>query len=84
LILTDIYPAREKPVPGVTGEVLKEPVQRHGVEVAYVPRLEDAASVAAPLAKAGDVIVTLGAGDVWKAGRLILEDLRKRKAGEGT
>lgn len=75
LILTDIYPAREKPIPGVTGEVLLKPVQQNGVNAAYVHSPEDIPGVLAPQLQPGDVVVTLGAGDVWKIGERLLERL---------
>ncbi|MFB3784951.1 MAG: UDP-N-acetylmuramate--L-alanine ligase [bacterium] len=83
LILTDIYPAREKPIPGVTGAVLLDPVRRAGAEAVYVPSLDEIPRVAASYARAGDLIVTLGAGDVGKVGRRILEELRARLEGGG-
>lgn len=83
LILADIYPAREKPVPGVTGAVLLDPVRNSGTEAVFVPSLEEIPRVAASYARAGDVIVTLGAGDVWKTGRRILDELRARAEGGG-
>lgn len=72
LILTDIYPAREKPMPGVTGEVLLEPVRRSGVSVEYIANKNDIPAHLAKSTKAGDVVVTLGAGNVHQIGEEFL------------
>ena len=73
LILTDIYPARETPLPGVSGEVLLAPVRRSGVPVLYIPRLEEIPIFLREAVKEGDVVVTMGAGDVWKVGEQFVE-----------
>ena len=65
VVLTDIYPAGEDPIPGVTLEALAAAVRRsvtHPVDV--VPRLEDVAPAVARLARPGDVVITLGAGSI--------------------
>ncbi|MGC9326536.1 MAG: UDP-N-acetylmuramate--L-alanine ligase [Candidatus Hinthialibacter sp.] len=79
LILTDIYPAREKPVPDVTGEVLLKPVQQSGVNAVYVHSLQNVPDVLASQLQPGDIVVTLGAGDVWKIGERLLERLLEEK-----
>lgn len=66
LILTDIYPARELPIPGVTGEVLLEPVRRSGVDATYIHQPADIPGQLIPSLRKGDVVVTFGAGDIWK------------------
>jgi UDP-N-acetylmuramate--alanine ligase len=75
--VTEVYAAREQPVPGVTGKLLVDRLceLRPGMPVAWTPALEQAASVAARLARPGDVVLTIGAGDVDRAGPLILEHL---------
>ncbi len=81
VVVTDVYGAREQPVPGVSGRMISDAAAAHaspGRVVTYAPRLEEAAGLIAGLAKPGDVIITLGAGDVTTAGPLILELLRDR------
>jgi UDP-N-acetylmuramate--alanine ligase len=72
--VTDIYPAREQPVPGVTGRLIVDELARvrPGMRVGWAPALEDAARIVAAWARPGDTILTLGAGDVDRAVELLL------------
>jgi UDP-N-acetylmuramate--alanine ligase len=67
--VTDVYRAREEPVPGVTGKLVVDALTevRPGAPVAWTPRLEDGAAFLARRARTGDVILTVGAGDVDRA-----------------
>ena len=75
--VTDIYPAREEPVPGVSGRLIVDELARlrPGMRIGWAPSLEDAAGLVAGWARPGDTILTLGAGDVDRAAPLILEAL---------
>ena len=75
--VTDVYAAREDPVPGVTGKLVVDALaaQRPGMPVAWTPSLEDAARFLSRRARPGDLVLTIGAGDVERAGPLILEEL---------
>jgi UDP-N-acetylmuramate--alanine ligase len=75
--VTEIYPAREEPLPGVTGRLIVEELSslRPGMRVGWAPAVEDASRLVATWARAGDTVVTLGAGDVDRAAPLILEAL---------
>ncbi len=75
--VTAIYPAREEPIPGVTGKLVVDALasSRAGDSVGWTPRLEDGARFMARRAQRGDVVVTVGAGDVDRATSLILERL---------
>ena len=65
LVVTDIYGSRETPVPGVTGELVADAAQaRSGANVHYVPHLADVADFLASRVTSGDLVLTLGAGDV--------------------
>jgi UDP-N-acetylmuramate--alanine ligase len=66
IVLTDVYPAGETPIPGVSGRVvLYALLDRHpGAPVTYLPRRADLRDVPARLARPGDVVLTLGAGDL--------------------
>jgi UDP-N-acetylmuramate--alanine ligase len=66
LVLTDVYPAGETPVPGVSGRLILQVVLDHhpGLAVAYLPRPADLAGVPARYARPGDLVLTLGAGDL--------------------
>ena len=74
VVLLDIYAAREDPEPGVTGELILNASSRKD-KIHYVKNWADASMVAARLAGAGDFIVTMGCGDVYKMVPEILEAL---------
>ena len=65
VVVLDIYAAREDPEPGVTGALVSEAFKDQG-RVHYVPEWDDAPALAASLAEAGDFIVTMGCGDVYR------------------
>jgi UDP-N-acetylmuramate--alanine ligase len=75
--VTDVYRAREEPVAGVTGKLVVDAVadERPGLEVGWTPAVEEGAGFIARRARAGDRVLTLGAGDVDRAAALILEAL---------
>jgi UDP-N-acetylmuramate--alanine ligase len=75
--VTEIYPAREEPVQGVSGRLIVDELAglRPGMRIGWAPALEDAARIVAGWARPGDTVLTLGAGDVDRAAPLILEVL---------
>ena len=76
LFLTEIYAAGEAPIPGVTGERLAQTIQGSGgPPLTYVPRNEELVEKVLPHLRAGDMVLTMGAGDIWKTGRTLLERL---------
>ena len=76
LFLTEIYAAGEAPIPGVTGERLAQTIQGSGgPPLTYVPRNEELVEKVLPQLRAGDMVLTMGAGDIWKTGRRLLERL---------
>jgi UDP-N-acetylmuramate--alanine ligase len=76
--VTDVYPAREEPIEGVTGKLVVDALVelRPGMPVAWTPSVEDGVRFLAGRAHDGDVILTIGAGDVDRAAGLLLEQLR--------
>ena len=79
LVMTDIYAASEKPIEGVTSEVLLEATVRHGQRhTRYVPRVEEMAAELLPMLEEGDLVLTLGAGNIVKVGEELLELLDRR------
>ncbi|QRY83833.1 UDP-N-acetylmuramate--L-alanine ligase (plasmid) [Tsukamurella tyrosinosolvens] len=80
VVVLDVYGAREAPLPGVTGERIAEKVT---ASVHYVPSQAEVAGVVAGLASPGDVVITMGAGDVTMQGPTILNTLAQRGAEAG-
>jgi UDP-N-acetylmuramate--alanine ligase len=75
--VTKVYAAREQPVPGVEGTLVVEELasERPGMPIGWMPELEDAVRFLARRARPGDLVLTIGAGDVERAGPLLLEEL---------
>ena len=77
-VVTDVYPSREQPIPGVTGELVVEAARRSGHRnVQYSPSWKDAPEILLENVREGDVIVTLGAGDVNRLGRQLVEPMEE-------
>jgi len=82
LMVSDIYAASEDPIEGVTAESLVEAVKRYGHKDArYVGTVDEAAHALLEEARAGDMVITLGAGNVYGAGERLLELLQERSDG---
>ncbi|MEP7331581.1 MAG: UDP-N-acetylmuramate--L-alanine ligase [Terracoccus sp.] len=79
VLVMDVYAAREDPVPGVSGALVADAVHRAraGVEVHYVPSWGEVAACAASLVRSGDLLLTVGAGDVTMIGPEVLRLLRE-------
>jgi len=74
LLVTDVYPAREKPIEGITGELLANAAQQFGHRnVQYVPNKAEIPALLQKITREGDIVITLGAGDIWKYGMEFLE-----------
>ena len=73
-ILLEIYAASEAPIPGISSELIVEKMERGE----FIPNFIEAAESIIADAKPGDVILTMGAGDVNSLGPIILEGLTKR------
>ena len=79
LIVTDIYPAGESPIEGVHAKHLYEGILRHGHrDVTYIPDKEEIAPALTDIVKPGDMVITLGAGDIWKTGDSLAEILKEK------
>jgi len=80
LVVLDIYQASEPPIPGVTGERVAEAVRNLGGKNArYASSFEEAARSVAAMAESGDMVLTLGAGNISQLGAQVLEQLKLRK-----
>ncbi len=79
LVLADIYPAGEERIEGVSGEALYKGIKAYGhKDVAYVPETVNIPEFLKGVALPGDIVITLGAGDIWKAGVKFLELVREQ------
>jgi UDP-N-acetylmuramate--alanine ligase len=77
LVLTEIYPAGEDPIAGATGEALYQAMKRKGhMELAFVPDKNQIAAHIAGKLNPGDIVLTLGAGDIYKVGDALVEALK--------
>ncbi|MEW6521219.1 MAG: UDP-N-acetylmuramate--L-alanine ligase [Desulfurivibrio sp.] len=76
LILTEIYPASETPIEGVTAENLMIGIKEHGQRQVYLAAgVDDLAGLVQPMLAEGDIVLSLGAGDILRAGEQLLSAL---------
>ena len=73
--VTDVYAAREEPVEGVSGKLVVDALSDRGVLAAWMPTVEQGAAYLARRAEPGDVLLTIGAGDVDRAPALLRASL---------
>ena len=77
-VVTDVYPSRERPIPGVTGELIAEAAKKAGhAAVTYVPEKKTVVDALEGLLKPGDLLLTMGAGDVVRLGEDFLSRGRR-------
>jgi len=77
LIVTDVYPAREEPIQGVTGELIAHAARKFGhKEVHYIANKEEVPDMLAKRTRKGDIVITMGAGDIYKYGMKFLEIMK--------
>jgi UDP-N-acetylmuramate--alanine ligase len=79
LCVLGIYAASEQPIPGITGELLAAQVTAAGKPARYIATFDEAADAVAEIAEPGDMILTLGAGNVVQVGPMVLERLEARE-----
>jgi UDP-N-acetylmuramate--alanine ligase len=79
LVVMDIYAAGETPIPGVEARLLAEGIAGHGHrEVHFCPDAEAVMAHLQQVVKPGDLVLTLGAGNVWQVGETLAEWLKQR------
>ena len=77
-MVTDIYPAREKPITGVTGKLVYDAMIKLGHKNAYyIPDLNNLNSIIEENIEDEALIITMGAGTIWRYGESILKHLSK-------
>ena len=79
VFVTDVYPAREAPISGVSGELVASTTREllGGDTVRYTESLESLQAALREELRAGDVLVTLGAGDIWRVAHALIDELRR-------
>lgn len=76
LIVTDVYPAREIPIEGVSGKLVAESARDFGHKnVYYIPAIDDIVPFLKNHIKEGDMVITIGAGNIWKISEELLSIL---------
>lgn len=78
VFLTEIYPAREQPIPGVTSELVASSMTRAGHPVIWQGSRSDLADALTGFVREGDVVITIGAGDITQTGAELRERLEQR------
>jgi len=80
VIITDIYPAREEPIPGVTGEIIKDQCRDFGhKDVEYIEDKEKIPEFLIPQLKERDMVILLGAGNIYTLAEDILEGIKGKR-----
>ena len=86
VVVTDVYGAAQDPIPGVTGKLVVDWVQlaSPGLRTVYLPHRSDVVTFLGREMRAGDLLVTMGCGDVWMLGDAIRERIDDRDRGAGS
>jgi len=83
LVLTEIYGAREEPIAGVSGDMIVRAAKDYGHrDVYFEPDREKIPELLESITKPGDMVLTIGAGPIWKVGEAFLERLENRRMNE--
>jgi UDP-N-acetylmuramate--alanine ligase len=80
VVVAPIYPAREEPIPGVTGEVVARAARTAGATVEWVSDFAGLQPSLQEIVRSGDVVLTLGAGDITKIGPQLLSHMQDTAA----
>jgi UDP-N-acetylmuramate--alanine ligase len=81
-LLTEVYPAGEERIEGVSGEALYQALKRRGhLDVDFRPTRETLATALLEVLRPGDLLVVLGAGDITKTAAEVMQRLRVRGSG---
>jgi UDP-N-acetylmuramate--alanine ligase len=74
-IITNIYAAGEAPLEGISGETIAREAKKYCPHVEYIPGLEEAVQYILEVCAPGDLVLTMGAGDIYQAGEVLVEHL---------
>ncbi len=79
-VCTDVYPAREKPIEGISGKLVADAAKNFGHKnVIYVEDKNDVPQTLSEIVEDGDIVITMGAGDIWKFGEKFIEKFIETK-----
>jgi UDP-N-acetylmuramate--alanine ligase len=79
LVVTDVYPAREEPIQGITGELIVNAAKQFGhKEAHYIPDKNQVPGFLQSIVTSGDIVITMGAGDIWKYGEAFIKQWTKK------
>jgi UDP-N-acetylmuramate--alanine ligase len=80
LVLTDIYSAGEQPISGISGAVIRDEVERQtDMQVIYIPEKDKIARYLAQVIEPGDLVMTMGAGNIYQVGEELIEILIQKQ-----
>jgi UDP-N-acetylmuramate--alanine ligase len=80
VVITDVYPAREVPIEGVTGELISNQAKNYGHKnVIYIPDFDDISGKLLEIIKENDLVITIGAGNICRISDQILDILRNKE-----
>lgn len=81
VFLADVYPSREEPLPGIDGEVIAREMRERGYrDVVFVPQKEQLPDRVMQSCRSGDLVLTLGAGDIDGVARALIDGLKQRSS----
>jgi UDP-N-acetylmuramate--alanine ligase len=79
VVITDVYPAREEPIEGVTGDLIANQAKSYGLKnIHYVPDFNDICTKLLEIVKENDIVITIGAGSIYKISDQLLEQLSNK------
>ena len=84
VVVMDVCGDREDPLPGIDGRLVSDAVRPGTAHVSYEPEWDRAAPTVAEIARPGDLVITVGCGDVTKVAPRIVAELRARESRAGT
>jgi len=80
VIISEIYSAGERPIEGVSARTIISAIEKHdGREAIYLPTRQEIVDYLVRIARPGDMILTMGAGDIWNAGVELVDRLKERQ-----
>jgi len=84
VIINDVYPAREKPIKGVSGKLIYDKLKENGhSNLKFIDKKENIPKYLMKIVKSGDMVITMGAGDIFEAGekfiKLLKNEIEKKK-----